>query len=196
MSTRARSRRVLLDDGEHFVGVAKRQQVVGVDDHHVDRRPDGGEDLLRRALLIASPGHDRGPHRRVAQRGGERVVHQQRPQRGAVGGPGTPITLTFWQPVARALGSLRPPVTPITPGTWHTVNGHTIVFQPEGFGYGLGATVKLGLAGSVRLVGGPGDDACASWSVPAGATLRLQQLLALLGYLPVSFNYRDETRSP
>src|SRR5262249_9518121 len=41
----------------------------------------------------------------------------------------------------------------------------------------------------VQLVGGQasGSDPEGTWSVPAGSTLRLQQLLAKLGYLPVSF---------
>ena len=99
--------------------------------------------------------------------------------------PGTPITLTFSKPVARALGSSRPPVSPITPGTWHPVNAHTIVFRPMGYGYGLGQTVTVGLPSGVRLVGG-----LPRWTVPNGSTARLQQLLALLGYLPLDFHYK------
>jgi len=99
--------------------------------------------------------------------------------------PRTSITLTFSRPVSSALGSSRPPVSPATPGSWHTVNGHTIVFQPTGYGYGLGARVSLGLPKGVRLVGGQ----TGTWLVPGGSTLRLQQLLAGLGYLPLSFHY-------
>jgi L,D-transpeptidase catalytic domain/Putative peptidoglycan binding domain len=94
----------------------------------------------------------------------------------------TPISLTFSKPVGQVLGGKMPPVSPITQGTWHTVNSHTIVFQPEGYGYGLAAHVYVGLPSNVHLIGGR-----AAWSVPAGSTLRLQQLLAQLGYLPVSF---------
>ncbi len=109
--------------------------------------------------------------------------------------PGTPIkpltaiTLTFSKPVAQALGSSMPPVSPATPGTWHQLNSHVIVFRPSGYGYGLGANVVVGLPAGVRLVGGhvSGSSEDATWSVPPGSTLRLQQLLANLGYMPLSF---------
>jgi hypothetical protein len=105
--------------------------------------------------------------------------------------PQSPITLTFSKTVEQALGSQRPPVEPITPGTWHTVNSHTIVFKPEGYGYGLGARVTVALPAGVQLVGGQvhGSDPIGSWSVPAGSTVRLQQMLAMLGYLPYNFSY-------
>src|SRR5205807_5751283 len=102
--------------------------------------------------------------------------------------PGTPITLTFSKPVSQALGSSRPPVSPVTPGTWHSVNSHTIVFRPESYGYGLGAKVNIGLPSGVRLVGAP-TGGSGTWHVPAGSTTRLQQLLSMLGYLPFDFKY-------
>jgi len=98
--------------------------------------------------------------------------------------PNTPITLTFSKPVSVALGSARPPVSPATQGTWRTLNAHTIVFQPQGYGYGLAAAVHMQLPNGVQLVGGQ-----PSWTVPGGSTLRMQQILALLGYLPLNFNY-------
>lgn len=104
-------------------------------------------------------------------------------------GPETPITLAFSQPVSKALGGHMPPVSPDTPGAWREVNDHTITFQPEGYGYGLGATVTVPLPGGVRLFGAGHAGSTGTWSVPGGTTLRLQQLLALLGYLPVEFHY-------
>ena len=97
--------------------------------------------------------------------------------------PGTPITLTFSRPVAKALGASRPAVSPRTAGAWQTLNAHTIVFRPTGYGYGLGAKVGLGLPSGVRLAGG-----APSWNVPGGSTLRAQQILSMLGYLPLSFH--------
>jgi peptidoglycan hydrolase-like protein with peptidoglycan-binding domain len=98
----------------------------------------------------------------------------------------TPITLTFSKPVDQALGKQQsPPVSPVTQGSWQRLNSHTIVFRPQGFGYGLGAKVTVGLPGGVRVVGGS-----ATWSVPRGSTLRLQQVLSELGYLPLRFNYQ------
>lgn len=112
------------------------------------------------------------------------------PAPGATIRPHTSIVLTFSRPVARALGSSRPPVVPTTQGTWHSVNSHTIVFRPTGYGYGLGAKVSIMLPRGVRMVGGhaTGSSEAASWTVPPGSTLRLQQLLATLGYLPLRFS--------
>ena len=103
--------------------------------------------------------------------------------------PHTPITLTFNKPITKALGSIRPPVSPTTTGTWQAKNNHTIVFQPQDYGYGLGAKVSVALPSGVRLVGGQqtGSSSTGTWNVPAGSTLRLQQLLAQLGYLPLTF---------
>jgi lipoprotein-anchoring transpeptidase ErfK/SrfK len=105
-------------------------------------------------------------------------------------GPTTPITLTFSKPLSSALGHSLPPVSPAGSGTWQRATSHTLVFQPSGYGYGLGATVTIGLPSGVTLVGGR-----ASWSVAPGSTVRLQQLLATLGYLPVSFNSSDSVAS-
>jgi peptidoglycan hydrolase-like protein with peptidoglycan-binding domain len=104
--------------------------------------------------------------------------------------PNTPISLTFSKTVSAALGGSMPPVSPITSGTWHQLDSHTIVFRPEGYGYGLGAHVTVGLPAAVKLVGGQanGSSEFGAWTVPPGSTLRLQQLLATLGYLPLSFN--------
>jgi lipoprotein-anchoring transpeptidase ErfK/SrfK len=105
--------------------------------------------------------------------------------------------LTFNKPVSKALGGSMPPVSPRTPGTWHTLNSHAIQFQPEGFGYGLGANVTIGLPNGVRLVGAKhSGDAWSGWTVPPGTTLRLQQLLAVLGYLPLRFHYAGTGPGP
>lgn len=113
------------------------------------------------------------------------------PAPGSTVGPTTPIRLSFARPVAQALGGSMPPVSPATAGSWHIVDSHTIVFRPQGYGYGIGAHVKVGLPAGVRLMGGraigSADDG--TWTVPPGSTLRLQQLLSMLGYLPLRFNY-------
>jgi peptidoglycan hydrolase-like protein with peptidoglycan-binding domain len=100
--------------------------------------------------------------------------------------PDTPISLTFSEPISKALRGNLPPVSPATAGSWHQANSHTITFQPQGYGYGLGASVKVPLPGGVSVIGAGGP--VASWSVPPGSPLRLQQLLARLGYLPLNFN--------
>lgn len=99
----------------------------------------------------------------------------------------TKLTLTFSKPVADVLGKSMPPVTPSTTGSWHQLNSHTIEFDPTGYGYGLSTNVSLALPAGIQLVSGGSSKPTATWSVPQGTTMRLQQLLANLGYLPVNF---------
>jgi peptidoglycan hydrolase-like protein with peptidoglycan-binding domain len=99
--------------------------------------------------------------------------------------PNTPLTLTFSKPVSQVLHGASPALSPATPGSWQTLGSHTIVFHPQGYGYGLGAKVNVGLPGDVQVAGGS-----ATWRVPPGSTLRLQQLLAQLNYLPLRFTYQ------
>ena len=109
------------------------------------------------------------------------------PSPGSRIGPTTPITLTFSKSISSALGRSLPSVSPAGSGSWQQVSSHTLVFRPTGYGYGLGATVSVGVPSGVRLAGATGDPT-ATWTVAPGSTLRLQQLLADLGYLPVSFS--------
>jgi peptidoglycan hydrolase-like protein with peptidoglycan-binding domain len=103
----------------------------------------------------------------------------------------TPITLTFNKPVSQALGNSMPVINPATSGSWHKLSDHVLQFVPSGFGYGLGANVTIGLPSGVSIVGAKpiGDPAWGTWTVPQGSTVRLQQLLAVLGYLPFRFHY-------
>ena len=110
------------------------------------------------------------------------------PAPGAHIKPTTKITVSFSKPVGTVLGSHRPVLTPATPGHWRTLTGHAIQFVPTGYGYGLGAKVSIGVPAGVRLVGappGPGPE----WTVPDGSIVRLQQILAIMGYLPLKFHY-------
>jgi hypothetical protein len=102
--------------------------------------------------------------------------------------PTTPIYLTFSEPVSAALGGQTPRLQPAA-GSWRTVDSHTIAFTPSGYGYGLGTLVTLQLPHAVRLLdtGHGGSASVASWTVPEGSILRAQQILAQLGYLPLSF---------
>jgi peptidoglycan hydrolase-like protein with peptidoglycan-binding domain len=118
---------------------------------------------------------------------------QAYPAPGTAIKPSTPITLTFSKPVSKALGNTMPPVSPANSGSWHKLNDHSIVFRPEGYGYGLGAHVNIALPHDVRLVGGTqgGTSDAGRWTVPPGSTVRLQQILATLGYLPLQFKPKD-----
>jgi hypothetical protein len=113
------------------------------------------------------------------------------PAPGSVIAATSPITLTFSKPVRRALGGTLPPVTPAGAGAWRQISDHAIQFVPSGYGYGLGAHVSIALPSGIRLAGGVahGSDPSGHWTVPPGSTLRLQQLLAITGYLPFEFKY-------
>jgi hypothetical protein len=105
--------------------------------------------------------------------------------------PGTPITLTFSKPVADALGADRPTLAPRTPGRWRQTDSHTLVFQPSGLGAGFDSHLRLALPRAVDVTDAAGNRLHATrridWTVPPGSMLRLQQLLAQAGYLPLDW---------
>ena len=109
------------------------------------------------------------------------------PRSGARLAPGGTLTLTFSRPVRDVLGGARPQVTPATAGHWRLADAHTLVFQPSGLGFAFGEQVGLRLPVAVHLAGQPDATVTRTldWQVPQGSTLRLQQLLAQLGYLPL-----------
>ena len=121
---------------------------------------------------------------------GRRASAVLSPRPGTRISPTTPIFLTFSQPVSAALGRTLPHVEPAASGSWHAIDSHTIVFRPRGYGFGLDTPVTLELPRTVRLIGGQdaGSASVATWTVPAGSSLRAQQILAQLGYLPLRFN--------
>jgi L,D-transpeptidase catalytic domain len=105
--------------------------------------------------------------------------------------PATPIRISFSKPVSKVLGSRMPTLSPATSGSWTRVSNRTVEFTPTGYGYGMDGRVQVALPSGVRLVGGQsGTATSASWTVPNGSLLRAQQLLAVLGYLPVNFKYK------
>ena len=88
-----------------------------------------------------------------------------------------PLTLTFARPVASVLGSRLPSLEPAMPGHWEQVDSHTLSFRPAGLGYGLGGWEHVSIGGQTL-----------AWQVASGSTLRLQELLARAGYLPVGWH--------
>ncbi len=103
--------------------------------------------------------------------------------------PSAPIVLTFSQPVNRVLGGTMPRLAPHVHGTWTRPNDHTLVFQPSGLGFPLGRRVHLRLPRSIQLISGsdPSPFRTVTWQVPRGSLLRIKQLLADQGYLPVKW---------
>jgi hypothetical protein len=103
--------------------------------------------------------------------------------------PTAPIYLTFSKPVSEVVGDGQPQLSPSTPGSWHETNSHTLEFVPSGFGAPLGSKLSIRLPSTVAVTAGSGgglrNTRQIEWTVPPGSTLRLQQLLAETGYLPV-----------
>ena len=113
------------------------------------------------------------------------------PAAGAPISPYTAIRLTFSKTVSEALGSARPSISPSTPGRWRETDSHTLVFTPSGFGAPLDSHLRIQLPHEVAVATGPSNALHTTgqieWTVPPGSTLRLQQLLAEQGYLPVDW---------
>ena len=119
-------------------------------------------------------------------------AHAQALVRPALGSrlrPTQQLELAFSRPVADLLGSGYPQLTPATAGHWRTIDGYTIAFQPAGAGFGIGAHVEVTLPEPLDVIAGARTRSTSTlaWQVPDGSTLRLQQLLAELGYLPLAW---------
>jgi hypothetical protein len=111
------------------------------------------------------------------------------PAPGSQISPSGQIRLMFSKPVSEVLGSQLPKVTPATPGHWRTIDSHTLAFTPSGWGAAMSSRLQVTLPRSIDLTGPSGGQthqaSQMSWTVPGGSTLRLQQLLAQAGYLPL-----------
>jgi len=115
----------------------------------------------------------------------------------------SPITLTFDEPVARALGTTRPRVSPATAGKWTEPDADTLVFTPRGLGFGPGTAVGVSFDRRVTVVSGSSADSLTAadsgsyhFSVTQVSVLRLQQVLAQLHYLPLNFTPAPGVLSP
>lgn len=111
----------------------------------------------------------------------------------------TPITVTFSAPLA-ALPTLpipaipqtnTPRITPAVAGLWRRTSATTLMFVPRGSfmpSTRVSVSVPNGPDG-IRAADGStmSSPASAHFTVAEGSPLRLQQLLAQLGYLPLSF---------
>jgi hypothetical protein len=114
---------------------------------------------------------------------------------GAPLAPTRELRLTFSRPVEEVVGEGRPQVVPATPGRWRLLDEHTLAFRPRGLGFGLDSDVAVRLPVGVHLAGQHGAEATRvlRWRVPPASTLRLQELLAELGYLPVDWQPTGDT---
>jgi peptidoglycan hydrolase-like protein with peptidoglycan-binding domain len=102
-----------------------------------------------------------------------------------------PLTVTFSQPIRTPQWS-HWKLTPDIPGRWHQVNATTFQFLPTGMALAPNELIQLTIPGGQK---GPVTTAGSylakttrvTWATQPGSVLRLQQLLAQQGYLPVSW---------
>jgi hypothetical protein len=116
--------------------------------------------------------------------GGRTNVVSQPVSGGRLSPRGT-LTLTFAEPVSSVLGSGLPRLEPSVSGHWKQLDAHTLSFRPAGLGFGLGGVVHVRLRGKTL-----------AWRVAPGSTLRLQELLARLGYLPLNWRGTETQSTP
>jgi len=111
----------------------------------------------------------------------------------------SPVTLTFSEPVRKALGTTLPTLSPDVAGHWSEPDPYTLKFTPSGFGFGPGTQLTVRFDHVVSVVSSPTDPISTTsyqFSVGPGSVLRLQQLLAQLGYLPLTFTPAPGTAQP
>jgi len=105
--------------------------------------------------------------------------------------PSTPIRLTFSQPVSRVLGGKEPTLLPALAGRWVTVDDHTLVFRPSGSGAPFDTQLVVRFPVALLVAGATGANAQTTrslrLSIAPASFLRLQQLLAQEGYLPLDW---------
>jgi hypothetical protein len=111
------------------------------------------------------------------------------PAPGARITPITPLRLTFSKPVSDLLGSARPTLTPRARGRWRQADSHTLLFVPAVAGIPFASELRVDIGHEVVVRSGDSlrTTRRIGWTVPPGSTLRLQQLLAETGYLPLDW---------
>ena len=117
-------------------------------------------------------------------------VMLSRPAAHARISPAEPIRLTFSKAVADVFGSARPSFAPPVRGQWNETDSHTLTFIPSGLGVALASDLHMRLPKPVAQPTEAGvvqTTQTLDWTVPPGSLLRLQQLLAEQGYLPVTW---------
>ncbi len=111
---------------------------------------------------------------------------------------GSTISVRF--STALAPGSPMPSLSPAIPGAWAVLSPSLLEYQASGPlvpGANETITVPAGAAGVVGSQGQRlGQPVTSQFTVAPGSTLRLQQLLAELGYLPLTFTPSSPLTSP
>lgn len=107
------------------------------------------------------------------------------------------IALTLSEPVAKAFGGKDPTITPVIPGalvpkgTWSEPTPYSVQFTPKGPQFWPGEQMRLELPEPVRISSGQSASqplSSITFEGDPGSVLRLQQMLASLGYLPLGWS--------
>ena len=162
--------------------------------------PITGAVLVALALAVALAGYAAAaglsPRSGAAARPSE-VIHsaelrvvRSTPNRGASGvSPAATIVVRFSAPLAP--DTPYPRLTPSAPGSWQRISSTTLIFRPAGHLPVLAAIRVTVPAGRDGIRGSTGSLLARSYvlcfATGGGSVLRLQQLLAGLGYLPLRF---------
>jgi lipoprotein-anchoring transpeptidase ErfK/SrfK len=105
--------------------------------------------------------------------------------------PASDLRLTLSTPVRDLLGSATPKLQPAAAGTWKRLDSHTLVFHPRGLSLPMGQSLTVMLPKPVAVASSTGrgvhQTRTIEWKVGAPSVLRLHQLLAEVGYLPVDW---------
>ncbi len=104
--------------------------------------------------------------------------------------PLAPIRLTFSKPVSRVLRGKEPTLVPSVPGRWTTPDDHTLLFQPGGNGAPFNSDLAVRFPSAVAVMGAHSAAHVTKsfhLTVAPASFLRLQQLLAQEGYLPLDW---------
>ncbi len=130
--------------------------------------------------------------------GNKLYVLSANPTAGSVGvNPLAPIEITFSQPLSPASGT--PTVTPATAGSWK-INGNKAVFTPTVPFIPLSditVSVKNGLTPILSSTGNSlSSNFTLSFKIKTGSVMRIQELLSLLRYSPLSFAYNGTPVNP
>jgi peptidoglycan hydrolase-like protein with peptidoglycan-binding domain len=109
------------------------------------------------------------------------------PFAGAKGvGFSTPVVVKFSQPLAQ--GTILPTLAPSIPGSWQKSGPKTLEFKPRGEYVPYQKETVTVPAGTTATDGRSLQHSyTTTFQVKGGSVLRLQQLLAELGYMPVTF---------
>jgi peptidoglycan hydrolase-like protein with peptidoglycan-binding domain len=117
------------------------------------------------------------------------------PVAGTTGVSGTaPIAITFSSKIAA--GSALPTLDPTTAGSW-VIHGKVLTFTPTEAFVPLSA-VTVTIPASMTAIDGAslGASDSATFTIASGSVLRLQQLLSLLDYSPLSWTPSGAAPSP